>query len=116
MKKIVSVTIILIVVIAAAWYLTKPYDYVVRFTAKTTVGTVNQSIKSWYAGIEGTEIIDQDQFDELKQQFNFSDSTHIYTWKMQALTDSTSSVKVYVKDIDHSLANKLAIPFSRTAI
>lgn len=116
MKKIVSVTIILIVVIVAAWYLTKPYDYVVRFTAKTTVGTVNQSIKSWYAGIEGTEIIDQDQFDELKQQFNFSDSTHIYTWKMHAITDSTSRVKVYVKDIDHSFANKLAIPFSRTAI
>jgi len=52
----------------------------------------------------------------LKQQFTFGDSTHVYTWKIQSLTDSTSRVKVYIKDTDHSIANKLAIPFSKTAI
>ena len=116
MKKIVRLLLILIFLVAV-WYLfIKPYDYVVRFPAKTTVGTINQSIKSWYAGIEGTKIIDQSQFDELTQQFNFGDSIHTYTWKIEALTDSTSRVKVYVKDNDHSFANKLAIPFSKTAI
>ncbi len=116
MKKIVRLLLILVILVAV-WYLfIKPYDYVVRFPAKTTVGTINQSIKSWYAGIEGTKIIDQSQFDELKQQFNFGDSIHTYTWKIEALTDSTSRVKVYVKDNDHSFANKLAIPFSKTAI
>ena len=115
MKRIVSIIIILIVVIAASWYLTKPYDYVVRFPAKTTVGTINQSIKSWYAAIEDTEIIDQSKFNELTQQFKFGDSTHIYTWKIEAETDSTSRVKVYIKDKYHSLANKLTVPFSKTA-
>ncbi|WP_299681784.1 GyrI-like domain-containing protein [uncultured Dokdonia sp.] len=116
MKKIVRL-LLFVVLIVAAWYLfIKPYDYVVRFPAKTTVGTINQSIKSWYAAIEGTEIIDDSKFDELKQQFKFGDSTHLYTWKIEALTDSTSRVKVYVKDREHSFANKLAIPFSKTAI
>lgn len=116
MKKIVSILILLFLVVAV-WYLfIKPYDYVVRFPAKTTVGTINQSIKSWYAGIEGTQIIDQSKLDELTQQFNFGDSIHTYTWKLEAVTDSTSQVKVYIKDNEHSLANKLAIPFSNTAI
>lgn len=116
MKKIVRL-LLFIFLIVAVWYLfIKPYDYVVRFSAKTTIGTVNQSIKSWYAGIPGTEIIDQSQFDELTQQFNFGDSIHTYTWKIEKETDSTSRVKVYIKDTDHSLANKLAIPFSKTAI
>jgi len=100
MKKIVRL-LLFIFLIVAVWYLfIKPYDYVVRFPAKTTVGTVNQSIKSWYAGIPGTEIIDQSQFDELTQQFNFGDSIHTYTWKIEKETDSTSRVKVYIKDTD----------------
>jgi effector-binding domain-containing protein len=114
MKKIVRL-LLLIAIVAAAWYLfIKPYDYVVRFPVKTTVGTINQSIKSWYAGIEGTQITDQSKLDELTQQFNFGDSIHTYTWKIEAITDSTSRVKVYVKDNDHSIANKLTIPFSKT--
>lgn len=116
MKKIGRI-LLLLCLVAVIWYLfVKPYDYVIRFPAKTTVGTINQSIKSWYAAVEGTQILDQSKFDELTQQFNFGDSIHTYTWKIEAVTDSTSRVKVYVKDEDHSLANKLAIPFSNTAI
>ncbi|NNL01384.1 MAG: AraC family transcriptional regulator, partial [Eudoraea sp.] len=44
----------------------------------------------------------------------FSDSTYLYQWDITAITDSTSKVKVYVKDLDHSLKNKIEIPFFNT--
>ncbi len=114
MKKIVAI-LAFIVIAVIAWYLfIKPYDYVVRFNAKTTVGTINQSIKSWNSSLENTQIIDKSRLDEIQQQFTFGDSTHIYTWKLSPVNDSISSVKVYIKDLENSLANKLAIPFSKT--
>jgi len=75
-----------------------------------------QSIKSWNSSLKDVEIIAQSELDEVKQQFTFGDSTQVYTWKIIPTSDSTSRVKVYIKDPDHSLANRLSIPFSKTAI
>jgi len=116
MKKIVLIIVIGVLGVAS-WYLfIKPYDYVIRFPANTTIGTINQSIKSWNSSLKDVEIIAQSELDEVKQQFTFGDSTQVYTWKIIPTSDSTSRVKVYIKDPDHSLANRLSIPFSKTAI
>jgi effector-binding domain-containing protein len=56
----------------------------------------------------------QEGFTHLEQNIKFSDSTYLYQWDIIPLTDSTSKVKVYVKDLDHSLKNKIAIPFFKT--
>jgi len=116
MKKVLSILLIGILV-GIIWYLfIKPYDYVIRFSAKTTVGTINQSIKSWSSTLKNIPTLEHAEFNKVKQQFTFGDSTHIYTWKINAMSDSTSRIKVYIKDPDNSLANKLHIPFSKTAI
>jgi len=114
MKKIL-VFIGIILLGGLIWYLfLKPYDYVVTFKARTFPGAINQSIKTWNASLDNAELIHQEDIRQLTQQLQFGDSTHIYEWKIIPVTDSTSKVKVYTKDVDHSLKNKISIPFSDT--
>jgi len=97
------------------WYLfIKPYDYLVSFKAKTFPGTINQSIKTWSYALDDSNIIEQDDIHILKQKISFKDSTYIYKWEINALSDSTSKVKVYITDVNHSLMNKITIPFGYT--
>lgn len=97
------------------WYLfLKPHDYQVTFKAKTNPGIVNQAIKLWANGLESSILIEQKDWQQFTHQLKFNDSTYTYEWNIEALNDSTSKIKVLVTDKDHSLANKLAIPFSKT--
>jgi len=97
------------------WYLfLKPHDYFVRFEIKASPGTINQTIKSWGKGLDDAEFLGQNDLTDLKYRIKFNDSTYTYHWKLEAVDDSISKVKVYVSDENHSLANRLAIPFSET--
>lgn len=115
MKKKISLFILLIVFGTLIWYLfIKPYDYLVTIRANTFPGTVNQTIKLWSKIIDPYSKITQSELHNISQKLTINDSTYYYNWKIKPLTDSTSEVKVYVKDIDHSLTNKIKIPFSET--
>lgn len=97
------------------WYLfVKPYDYLVIFKAKTFPGAINQTIKTWNLTLDNSNIINQNDINNLKQKVTFNDSTYIYNWKIIAVNDSTSKVKVYIKDVEHSLKNRITFPFSDT--
>ena len=97
------------------WYLfIKPYDYLVRFEVKTSPGTVNQMIKIWNNVLEPKGEIVQESLTHLNQTLKFNDSIHQYKWTISKVNDSTSLVKVYASDVDHSLKNKIRIPFSDT--
>ncbi|MRX62787.1 AraC family transcriptional regulator [Maribacter luteus] len=116
MKKIIFY-IGIILIGGSIWYLfVKPHDYQVNFKAKTFPGAINQMIKTWSNTNENSELLENEKEDllELRQRFQFGDSTHIYTWHIIPETDSTSNVKVYAKDFEHSFKNKLTIPFSDT--
>ncbi|WP_297797411.1 AraC family transcriptional regulator [uncultured Eudoraea sp.] len=114
MKKVLSVLLSLIIV-GIVWYLfIKPYDYRVTFKTRTFPGTINQSLKIWNSTLEDAQIVKQEGLSHLEQKIKFNDSTFLYEWEIIPLTDSTSKVKVYVKDLEHSLQNKIAIPFSHT--
>jgi len=115
MKKKTGLFILLIVFGTLIWYLfIKPYDYLVTIKANTFPGTINQSIKLWSKTIDPYSKITQDDIQNISQELTINDTTYYYKWKLQPLTDSTSKVKVYVKDVDHSLSNKIKIPFSET--
>ena len=97
------------------WYLfIKPYDYLVRFEVKTSPGTVNQMIKIWNEVLEPKGEVEQESLTHLNQTLKINDSTHYYKWSISKINDSTSLVKVYAKDANHSLMNKIRIPFSDT--
>ncbi len=114
MKKIILVLVPLLFV-GLVWYLfLKPYDYVVTFKARTLSGTINQSIKMWGVTLKDAQLVNQEGLTHLEQNIKFNDSTYLYKWDIIPLTDSTSKVKVYVKDLDHSFRNKIAIPFFNT--
>lgn len=115
MKKKIAFSIGMLLIVGLIWYLfIKPYDYLVTFKAKTFPGTINQTIKLWGGTVNGLESIEHKNLYELRQQFKFGDSTHVYDWKIEPINDSLSQVKVYVTDVEHSLKNKLAVPFFTT--
>ena len=114
MKKILSAIGILLLVFLGWYLLIKPYDYRVTFKVKTTAGTINQSLKIWNVGLENSTPINQESLSELTQNIKINDSTFRYQWSINSLNDSVSKVKVYIKDLDHSMANKISIPFYNT--
>ncbi|MET1258888.1 GyrI-like domain-containing protein [Flagellimonas sp. DF-77] len=98
------------------WYLfIKPSDYTVRFEVKTFAGAINQTIKTWHRSLENKGDLEQAaDLNEISQFLKFGDSINRYDWNIVPLTDSTSKIIVNVKDLDHSFANKLQVPFSDT--
>ncbi|MEM8765448.1 MAG: AraC family transcriptional regulator [Bacteroidota bacterium] len=106
-----------VLVLALVWYLfLKPSDYIIRFKASTFPGAINQTLKLWDTSLDTVQGIQQEGEDltKLKQTLRFSDSTHVYHWKINPITDSTAQVVVGVQDIEHSLMNKILVPFSDT--
>ncbi|WP_373518059.1 AraC family transcriptional regulator [Pricia sp.] len=104
-----------VLLIFLLWYFfLKPHDYVVRFKVKALPGTISQTIKFWGNQLEGNEFLGQNDLLNLKHRIKFNDSTYTYHWKIESQNDSISKVKVFVTDDDHSLANRLAVPFSET--
>ena len=114
MKK-VGLIIGFIFVCTALWYLfIKPYDYLVAFNSNTNTGTINQAIKTWGLTLENAKILNQQNLDRLEQQIEFNDSSFLYVWKIAPLTDSSSRVKVYIKDMNRNLKTKIALLFDDT--
>lgn len=116
MKKKVFFGIGVTIFLGLIWYLfIKPSDYTVRFETKTFPGDINQSLKLWDQTLDTVKkITETESLYELEQVVVFGDSTHSYHWKIIPLTDSTSKVRVNIKDLNNSLANKLSVPFKDT--
>tara|TARA_R110000868_G_scaffold79850_4_gene227039 strand:- start:25561 stop:26457 length:897 start_codon:yes stop_codon:yes gene_type:complete len=113
-NKIISIVAFLLLIFLV-WYLfLKPYDYSVSITSKTFPGAINQSIKLWGNANKNTLLLQQKDFLNIDQQLSFNDSIFQYQWRITPVNDSTSNIKVYIKDVDHSLMNKLSIPFFNT--
>ena len=111
MTKKILWAVVLSLILALVFYLfLYPSDYKVTFEAKGLPGTINQTLKAWNNEVDG-EIISQDGFDALEQTIKFNDSTHLYSWQFKAINDSTSTVTVYIKDLDNSVMNRLKKPF-----
>ncbi len=105
----------LVLAIALTWYLfVKSFDYLVMFKVKALAGTVNQTAKIWVQSLENSSVISQDDITHFKTQIAVADSLYVYDWKLEQMNDSTTWVKVYASDDNHSLQNRLLIPFIET--
>lgn len=114
MKKVIILVAILLVVFCAWFLFIKPGDFTAKFKAKTTLGTIEQSIKNWKEGAITTDVQLGDEHTQLTQEFNVQDSTHIYKWHIKKINDSLSQVTVHVTDPAHSLNNRLQGLFKNT--
>lgn len=114
-KKIIYLTAILILCITLVWYLLlRPYDYSASITTKTFPGAINQTLKLWLQNNNNNIGIQQSDLLNVENRFQFNDTIHAYKWEFVPLTDSTTRINVFIKDLDHSLWNRLSAPFSDT--
>jgi effector-binding domain-containing protein len=114
LKKITSVLGIILLSFLVWYFFLKPYDYLVSFKAKTFPGTINQSVKTWNKTLKGATMEKTSNILQFDQTIPYNDSTFLYQWSIKPINDSTSMVKVYVTDLDHSFNNRLSYPFSHT--
>lgn len=98
------------------WYLfVKETDYCITFKVKTASGTVFQGVQEWSA-IQGQyTILEKRNFDFIKQEIKNGDTQMEYTWDIQSINDSVTKVSVGIKDVNHSLYNKITVPFCKTS-
>src|SRR3990167_7548772 len=103
------------------WYLfIKENDYRISFKVKTATGTVFQGIEEWSAARlpydkESYTVLEKKNFDFIKQEMSKGNDRMEYTWDIAAVNDSVTKVSVGIKDLNHSLYNKLTAPFFNTA-
>jgi effector-binding domain-containing protein len=114
LKKIIALSLVILTGFLVWYFHFKPYDYAVKFTARTFPGAINQSIKLWNYSLSNAEIEKSDDLLQLKQTVVHNDSTFLYDWRITPLSDSTSMVQVFITDKDHSLHNRLTFPFYDT--
>ncbi len=115
MIKKIGFVVVTLLFVALAWYLfVKPSDYIINFTVKTTPGTVIQSLKSFNSNLPASKITEQWGTSAIVQQRQFGDSTVTYTYHTYMLNDSITKVSVGVKDAEHSLKNRITVPFTNT--
>lgn len=102
------------------WYLfIKENDYCISFKVKTATGTVFQGIEEWSSARlpyekESYTVLEKKNFDFIKQEMRKGKDQMIYTWDITVVNDSVTKVNVGIKDLNHSLYNKLTAPFFKT--
>ena len=100
------------------WYFfIKSYDYTIRFTANTFPDTINRTLKSWgKTNATDSQTKQLKNSNSLEQTLKFADSVYEYHWQIKPLTDSTSQVRVDIRDRtwSNSFWNKIQVPFFST--
>lgn len=109
MKRIGFFVIVLLILLGGWYFLVRTADYKVTFKANTSVGAVNQTLKSWHNSLANKESFDQEGLGELTQQLKFKDSIHTYVWTVFPVENNKVKVSIEGFDRDHSLANRLQI-------
>lgn len=103
------------------WYLfIKKYDYSISFKVNTATGNVFQGIQEWSAAQalkdnESFVVVEKRNFDFIKQEVKKGDDQFEYSWSINPINDSITKVTLDIKDFNHSLYNKLTVPFFNTS-
>ncbi len=113
------VTVIFLLAILGWYFFIKQSDYTIKFKVNTATGTVFQGINEWStqqskSKNEVYKVLEKRNFDYLKLLMTNENQELVYTWELKSLNDTVSSVSVGVKDLNHSLINRLEVPFAET--
>ncbi len=113
MKKKLILTFLSLIILSLIWFLFfKKYDYQINFLTKTSPGTVYSRItqlESWNTTkLEKTiKIVHSNAFKTIDQHVQLKDSIYKLHWELNSVNDSLTKVKVFVKDLNHSLKQRL---------
>jgi len=114
MKKIIVVIFVIALAFIGWYFFIKPADFTATIKAKTSIGSINQTIKVWNESLPDNLPIITNGLNELTQIRTFGDSTHIYKWKLETLNDSVTQINLGITDKEHSFSNRLQMPFKNT--
>ncbi len=102
------------------WYFfVKESDYSISFKVNTATGTVFQGVQEWSSAQakknnENYNVVEKRNFDFIKLNMDKGKSQLQYSWDITSINDSMTKVNVSIKDLNHSLYNKLTVPFCNT--
>ena len=115
MFKKITVVLSALLIVGAIWYLfIMPQDYIVRFQTKALPGTVNQIAKFWADQQNNAHFQEQKSLSDFTTTLIVNDTTLTLNWKITPMNDSISRVKVAISDNEHSLKNRILLPFTTT--
>ena len=119
MKKI-KLLIAIIVCGGLAWYLfIKPHDYIVRFTIKTSPGTLLSGVEDWNRinqkeNIFSYKINTKVPFSSLSESLYVNKMDLEIDWSFKSLTDTTTQVIAGITEKKNSIYNRITAPFANT--
>lgn len=119
-KKLIIIVISVFFVVFLGWYiLVKESDYTITFKVKAATGTISQGIIEWSAlqfksKKEAYTVLEKRNFDFIKQKMLKGKENMEYTWELKPIDDSITNVSVGIKDLNHSIYNRLTAPFVAT--
>ena len=119
-KKIIIVSFAFVFSIFMLWYLfIKESDYCISFKVKAATGTIFQGVNDWSetrlaSDSENYVILEKKNFSFIKQEMKKDKMTMGYTWGINSVNDSVTSVSVGIKELNSSIYNRLTAPFFST--
>ena len=119
-KKIMIVSFAFVFSIFMVWYLfIKESDYCISFKVKAATGTIFQGVNDWSetrlaSDSENYVILEKKNFSFIKQEMKKDKMTMEYTWDINSVNDSVTSVSVGIKELNSSIYNRLTAPFFST--
>lgn len=112
--------IVLVLLGGLIWYLLiKPHDYIVRFKAETSPGTLFRGLEEWNIINQKTDsfnyiLNDKKPFESFEETVEANKLKLQLDWKIEALDDTISEVKVGITEKGRSIYNRLTAPFIKT--
>jgi effector-binding domain-containing protein len=119
-KKIIIVSFAFVFSIFMLWYLfIKESDYCISFKVKAATGTIFQGVNDWSetrlaSDSENYVILEKKNFSFIKQEMKKDKMAMEYTWDINSVNDSVTSVSVGIKELNSSIYNRLTAPFFST--
>lgn len=115
MKKLLYVLIVVVLGGAIWYFFVKDYNYVIRFEANHSKGTVHKALSLWqanaYDGVDSVSIVSSNPYTDLEQKLKMNDLSLSYRWKIKTINDSVSKVITFIKDNDNSVKRNWEVIF-----
>ena len=119
MKKI-KFLIPIILLVSLTWYLfLKPHDYIVRFKAKTSPGSLYTGVQEWNVINQKLDsfsykINDKKAYTLISETINTNGMPLDLVWNFKSINDSITHVVVGITEKENSIFNRITVPFSNT--
>lgn len=117
MKRRVLGAVVVVALAAAVYYfLLRPFEFAVNFSAKTLPGDVIETVRIWNRSLSDAEIVKVDSFDRLLQRITWKGRCYQFDWHFTVDNDSLTNVSIRISEPGNGLMNKIMVLLGTPAI